>query len=164
MGKVGILSAAATINDNVNVDVKGDVPTACNSPYIIGVTNTTIKDEKADGAGYGRINIDLGAPGTDIESTVPNDGLMLMSGTSMATPHVAGAVALAYSAASADLRALMLTDRAAAALEIKQLLLDTAHPLSDLRGRTVSGGRLDLGALVSGARQWAKAARLPAGR
>ena len=41
--------------------------------------------------------VDLAAPGVDIASLAPNGGYVYMSGTSMATPHVSGAAALAFS-------------------------------------------------------------------
>ena len=143
MGEVGILSAAATINSNQNVDVIGDVPTGCDSDYIISVTNTNDDDEKAN-SGYGAVTIDLGAPGTQILSTANNGGTTTLSGTSMATPHVAGAVGLLHAAASAELAQLYLTNPGETALIIKQAMLDNVDSLSALDGITVSGGRLNL--------------------
>ena len=46
LGKVGILNVVATINNEVNVDVEGDVPSGCDSEYVISVTNTNIDNEK----------------------------------------------------------------------------------------------------------------------
>ena len=46
LGEAGILSVAATMNINANVDELGDVPTGCNSDYIISVTNTDRNDTK----------------------------------------------------------------------------------------------------------------------
>ncbi|MGZ4158140.1 MAG: S8 family serine peptidase, partial [Bacteroidia bacterium] len=88
LGAVGILSAAATANHNWNIDVVGDIPTACASNWLIAVTNTTNTDQKYANAGYGATSIDIGAPGTNIVSTIPGDSYGSMTGTSMATPHV----------------------------------------------------------------------------
>lgn len=60
-----------------------------------------------------------------------------ISGTSMAAPHVAGALALAVSRTPT-----------ATGTELKERLLDTAVPLASLAGKTASGGRLDAAALV----------------
>jgi hypothetical protein len=46
LGTVGILSAGATMNSNLNVDVTGDIPTACPQDHLITVTNTTNQDLK----------------------------------------------------------------------------------------------------------------------
>lgn len=143
MGKVGILSAAATINDHVNVDEKGDVPTGCTSDFLVTVTNTTREDKKAL-AGYGKSSIDLGAPGTDILSTVGSDETRTLTGTSMATPHVAGAVAFLHSVASQDFAKWYLREPGKAALTLKSILLETTDPIEALEGITVTGGRLNL--------------------
>lgn len=144
MGEVGILSAAATANANYNVDVQGDVPTSCSSPYIISVTNTTSTDAKNSGAAYGATTIDLGAPGTNILSTTSNGSTGNLTGTSMATPHVAGAVALMHAAASAGFANYYMLYPDSAALALKQMLLDGTDPIAALQGITVTGGRLNL--------------------
>jgi hypothetical protein len=144
MGEVGILSAAATANANYNVDTQGDVPTGCSSPYIISVTNTTSTDAKNAGAAYGLTTIDLGAPGTGIVSTVPTNSTSSLTGTSMATPHVAGAVALMHAAASVGFSSYYMLYPDSAALALKQMLLDGTDPITALNGITVTGGRLNL--------------------
>src|SRR5690606_10330895 len=102
LGAHGILSAGATANANWNIDTMGDVPTACPSDYMVAVTNTTHNDTKNGGAGYGATQIDLGAPGTSILSTTPGGGYGTSTGTSMATPHVAGAIGLIISGFSGE--------------------------------------------------------------
>jgi subtilisin family serine protease len=144
MGAEGILSAAATANININIDVVGDVPTACPSDYMISVTNTTYDDTKNSGAAYGLTTIDLGAPGTNIYSTYSGNSYGNMTGTSMATPHVAGAVALQVSAAPVDLLQQYDANPGDTALTFKNNLLNSVDPLPSLAGRTVTGGRLNV--------------------
>lgn len=144
MGKYGILHAAATINGNTDVDKKGDVPTGCASEYIVSVTNTQKNGVRNGGAGYGLTTIDIAAPGTDIYSTVPNNGWSTMTGTSMATPHVAGAIAYLHSVASKNFNDLYYKDPAGAALILKQTLIKTVTPMAALKNNTVSGGILNL--------------------
>ena len=99
------------------------------------------KQEKlANFSSYGPKTVDLAAPGEDIVSTIPRGKWDEMSGTSMATPHVAAAAALMF-AANPDLTA---TQAAA-------LLLKTAVKDSDLEGKVLTGGKLDVKAAVKAA-------------
>jgi subtilisin family serine protease len=144
LGNAGILSAAATANLNINIDLVGDIPTACPSDWMISVTNTTNTDAKNSGAAYGLLTIDLGAPGTSIYSTTSSGNYGLMTGTSMATPHVAGAVAFMYAAAPlAWLQAYKLSP-GPYSLQVKQKILQGVDPKPALLNITVSGGRLNI--------------------
>ena len=87
---------------------------------------------------YGATTVDIGAPGVGINSTLPNNSYGSYSGTSMATPHVTGAAALYAS-----------THPGATAAQIKSAILSTATPTTSLTGKTVTGGRLNVGALMS---------------
>ncbi len=144
MGKAGILHAIATANLNIDVDAKGDVPTGCDSPYIIAVTNTQKDGKRNSSAGFGLTMIDLGAPGTGIYSTVPGDSYATMTGTSMASPHVAGAVAYMHSAASTGFSSFYMQNPSAAALALKEVMLKTVTPADSMKNMTVSGGILNL--------------------
>jgi subtilisin family serine protease len=144
LGKVGILNAGATANANSNVDVVGDIPTACPSPWMVSVTNTTRNDTKNTGAAYGLTTIDLGAPGTDIWSTVPTNSYSALTGTSMATPHVAGAIALIWSAACPEFINDYKAYPDSFALVIKNIILDNVDKITALQNITVSGGRLNV--------------------
>ena len=143
MGDVGILSCGAGPNMNVNVDVVGDVPSACPGNYLIGITNTTSSDEKYGSAGYGVNNIDIGAPGTSIYSTLPNNNYGNMTGTSMATPQVAGTIALMYAALPEEMMQDCKDDPAHFSLIMKYHLLNGADHLLSLDGLVASGRRLN---------------------
>lgn len=144
LGAVGILSAGATANANYNIDATGDMPTACANNHLITVTNTDRNDVKATSAGYGLTTIDLGAPGSTIFSTTPNNAYANLSGTSMATPHVAGAVGLMISAACPQLLEDYKNYPDSIALIFKQFMLDEVDPISSLQNQTVTGGRLNV--------------------
>ena len=143
MGNVGILSCGAGPNMNVNVDVVGDVPSACPGNYLIGITNTTSSDEKYGNAGYGVNNIDIGAPGTSIYSTLPNNNYGNMTGTSMATPQVSGTIALMYAALPEEMMIACKNDPANFCLSVRHHLLNGADHLPSLDGLVASGRRLN---------------------
>lgn len=145
LGQHGILSVAATANDNLDIDRVGDVPTNCESPYLITVTNSDISGRKVRDAGYGVNTIDLAAPGENVLSLMPRRGMDFLSGTSMSTPHVAGAIGYLHTMASARFNNKYLSgDRAAAALDIKNAILQTVSSSDALSRQTQAGGILNL--------------------
>lgn len=158
LGKVGILSAGATANRRVNVDAVGDIPTACPSDFMVAVTNTTNIDSLNGQAAYGQINIDLGAPGTGILSTTASSSTNFsygtLTGTSMATPHVAGAIGLMYAAVCSTFIENYKLYPDSFALVMKDILLTNVDTITSLKNITVSDGRLNLYKSVKGAREY----------
>ena len=145
LGSAGILSAAAGPNLPIDIDVQGDIPTTCPSYYMIAVTNTRNNDTRNTGAGYGMINMDIGAPGTNTLSTTSASNYGLLTGTSMATPHVCGSVGLMYAGANTSFITLSKTNPSLAASMFKNIMLqsvDTLHLVG--LDSTVSKGRLNL--------------------
>ena len=143
LGSLGILNVVATSNNDINIDEQGDVPSACPSPYLIAVTSTGKNDQRSP-RGYGPINVDLGAPGDSILSTGLNGSYRLLTGTSMSTPQVAGAVALMLSASPSSLLAAYKNEPATYALTYREILLNGVDTLSELKDITATGGRLNL--------------------
>lgn len=144
LGEAGIISCGATANEDTNVDIDGDLPTACNSDYLISVTNIKDDDEKEFYAGYGLTTIDLGAFGEDTYTVRQGNTYGGFGGTSGATPHVTGAVALLYSAPCSGFALLAKADPGAAALRIKEVILGGVDSNESLDGITVTGGRLNI--------------------
>jgi len=89
---------------------------------------------------YGATTVDIAAPGVGITSTLPGGTYGAYSGTSMATPHVTGAVAL-YAAAYPT----------STAAQTRQAILGAARPTTALTGKAVTGGRLDVAAALNAA-------------
>ncbi|NNC95649.1 MAG: S8 family serine peptidase [Chitinophagales bacterium] len=144
LGKYGILNCGATINGNENVDVIGDLPTACPSEYLISVTNMNSADVKVTSAGYGKIHIDLGAHGEGTYTTADNNSYGGFGGTSGATPHVTGAIALLYSAPCPAFITYSKAYPDSAALLMRKFILDGIDSLPSLNNITATGGRLNL--------------------
>lgn len=144
LGAYGILSAGATANLGINIDVTGDIPTACPSDFLVAVTNTTQAASRNGGAAYGATQIDLGAPGTGIYNTLNFHNYGQQTGTSMATPMVAGSIALMHSALCSNYLDAYQGKDDSLALHLKEMLLATVTPQSDIQNTTVSGGRLNL--------------------
>jgi hypothetical protein len=144
LGTAGILSCGATANNNVNVDVVGDLPTACASDFMISVTATNNADVRTF-SGYGLTTIDVGAPGENVRTTSIGGGYGSTSGTSFASPLTAGVIGLLYSAPCPSLMALVNADPAAGALYIRQMLFEGVDAVGNLGGQTVTGGRINAG-------------------
>lgn len=157
LGLVGILGVGATTNQNTDVDFEGDMPTSCKSEFLIAVNNTNQLGAKMPSTGYGAESIDLGAPGNDTYSTATlgsnNPGYGTLGGTSAATPHVTGAVALLYSTPCNVLTSDALFDPAGCARRVRDILLGNVEPEPSLSGITTSGGYLQIGNAVAAVRE-----------
>lgn len=154
LGQVGILGVGATTNGNINVDLEGDMPTTCKSEFLIAVNNTNQLGAKMPSTGTGAVSIDLGAPGNDTYTTggttTPTYGTL--GGTSLATPHVTGAVALLYSMSCDKLTSDALTNPAGCARRVRDVILDNVEPEPTLQGVTKTGGYLQIANAVDAVR------------
>ncbi len=144
LGHAGILNCGATANLDINVEEEGDLPTNCTSDYLIGVTNLNRFDQKVTNAAYGPISIDLGAYGADTWTTSIGNSYNGFGGTSGATPHVTGTIGLLYAVPCEGFISLAKTAPAAAALLMKQVILEGVTPNESLDTITVTGGRLNV--------------------
>lgn len=142
LGEVGIINVGATANDKIDVDTAGDMPTSCESEFLISVTNVNNKDIKVEGAGYGRKSIDLGSFGNQAY-TLSQSTYGAFAGTSSATPHVTGVIALAYSLPCMDFINVAKSSPSQACLIVKDMLLNGSTYNETLQNITTTGGRIN---------------------
>lgn len=141
-GNAGHIFVAAAGNGNAagvgqNNDLAPFYPASFDLDNIIAVAATDHDDQLAVFSNYGATTVDLGAPGVGILSTTRNDTYSVFNGTSMATPHVTGTVALL-----ADLQPTWTSQ------QIISHLLATVDPIDVLQGNSVTGGRLNVEAAL----------------
>ncbi len=133
LGASGILFAAAAGNDGRNTDSAPNYPSGYNLTNMISVAATTQPDTLAGFSNFGAKSVLMGAPGLSILSTLPGNQYGTFSGTSMATPHVAGAAALVC-AANPNVNVNQL----------HALLAFNGDVIPALQGTTLTGRRLNV--------------------
>ena len=132
------LFVVAAGNDGTDNDTTPEYPCDYDLANVVCVAASGHDDALASFSNYGPANVDLAAPGVDIASTWPGGRYALLDGTSMATPHVAGAAAL-----------LLAHDGTLTVAGLRAALLSSAEPVAALARRVASGGRLDVAAALS---------------
>ncbi|HWF88105.1 MAG TPA: S8 family serine peptidase, partial [Pyrinomonadaceae bacterium] len=127
-----IAFVAAAGNSSVNNDRTPHYPSSYNVPNVISVAALDRHDQLATFSNWGPKSVAVAAPGVDILSTWLGNAYEEKSGTSMATPVVAGVAALVLAE-----HPHMSVD------ELKKKLLASTDPIVALKGKTVSGGRIN---------------------
>ena len=140
---VGHVFVAAAGNDGTNNDSIPHYPSNYDLSNIISVAATDNRDNLANegtwGSNFGAISVDIGAPGVNIASTYMNAGYVWMGGTSMATPHVTGVVALVYQ-----------QNPGFSYTQAIAQVLSTARPTAALAGKCTTGGMLNANDALAG--------------
>lgn len=147
--EAGILNVCAAGNNGQNADLSPMYPAGYENRGILSVLATDSNDLGASFTNYGVASVDLAAPGVSTLSTVPTgacalcdpSGYKLLSGTSMATPHVSAVAA-----------ALFHLHPELSAYQARDALLDSASydPVADQKGAmTSSGGRLNFEKVIT---------------
>ncbi len=131
-GKAGILFVAAAGNDATNNDKRPHYPSNYDLPNVLSVAALDRADNLASFSNFGIKTVHIAAPGREIVSTWLDDDYREASGTSMATPYVAGTAALILSS-EPDLSVEKLRKR----------ILNSVDKIDSLNGKIESGGRLN---------------------
>ena len=132
----GHIIVAAAGNSGQNLDSSPQYPASYSTSYnnVVTVASVNSSDQLASSSNYGVNTVTLAAPGVSILSTVRNNGYSYFSGTSMAAPHVAGAIAL-YWASHPTLSYTQVIEK----------LKTSVDPIPGLADKVMTGGRLNVG-------------------
>ncbi len=134
-----ILFVAASGNASANTDQSPHYPSSYPVANVISVAALKRDDQLASFSNYGAKSVHVAAPGAGILSTWLDDEYEERSGTSMATPVVAGVAALILSK-----RPKLGVD------ELRSILLKSVDKVPALTGKTVTGGRINAAKAVGG--------------
>lgn len=128
-------------NDSNDNDLMPTAPAGIQHPHVISVAAVFKHGQLAPFSNYGQDTVDLAAPGVAINSAVPDDLKLELSGTSQAAPHVAG-TAGAIKAINPDLKAS----------DLKSIIVQTVDLVPALKDKVKSGGVLNHPRAIEAAR------------
>lgn len=132
-GDADVIYCNSAGNSTQNIDTRrGQITTLTDNTVF--VASTTRTDALSSFSNFGQTS-KIAAPGSDIMSTIPTNSYGLSSGTSMACPHMAAAVA-----------AVISKFPSISAKQALTRLINTANPLGSLS--SIGGGRLNLAAAL----------------
>ena len=137
----GIIFTAAAGNSGTNNDQSPHYPSNYQVANVVSVAAHTAQDDLASFSCFGRTTVHIAAPGHQILSSTKDGGYSVYSGTSMATPHVSGALGL-----------LLAKEGRLPHTEMRERLMATSIPVGSYRGRTINGGRLNAYNLLTNTR------------
>ncbi len=131
-GEEGIIFIAAAGNASTDNDRRPHYPSNYDLPNVISVGALDNNDILATFSNFGAKTVHVAAPGKDIVSTWLNSGYREASGTSMATPHVAGVAAL-----------ILANEPDISVADLRKRLVGSTDILDILNGKIFSGGRIN---------------------
>jgi hypothetical protein len=139
----GILFVAAAGNDSANNDSIPFYPANYSSPNVISVASVQSTTALSPFSNFGGQTVHIAAPGGSIASTMPNNGYVYLSGTSMAAPQVSGVALLAQSQCAGTLSMSLL----------RGAVVDTGTVLGGLAGKVASSSLVNAAEAVRVATQ-----------
>lgn len=131
---IHICAAGNSAQDN---DVLPTYPSSFKLPNVVAVASHDRNDKLGSSSNFGAHSVHLAAPGVSIYSTTPDNTYSQRTGTSMATPHVAGVVGLILS------QYPDITNE-----QIVARLMNSVVKVPAYAGRTISGGRVNVAAAL----------------
>ena len=137
----GIIFVAAAGNSSSDNDTHPHYPSNYDVANVVSVAAHNSSDVLASFSCYGRNTVHVAAPGEGILSTVKGNTYKVYSGTSMATPHVSGALGL-----------LVAKEGRMSHAAMRERLLATSVPVVSYRGKVLANGRLNVYNLLTNTR------------
>ena len=131
-GEAGILFVAAAGNNGTDNDRYKHYPSNYELPNVISVAALDRNDQLASFSNFGVKTVHIAAPGKDILSTWLNDSYREASGTSMATPYIAGTAAL-----------ILASEPKLSVEKLRERILQSADKIDSLNGKIENGGRIN---------------------
>ncbi|MBA2379517.1 MAG: S8 family serine peptidase [Blastocatellia bacterium] len=131
-GDEGIMFIAAAGNASTDNDRRPHYPSNYDLPNVISVGALDNNDLLASFSNFGAKTVHVAAPGKQIVSTWLKGAYREASGTSMATPHVAGIAAL-----------ILANEPDISVADLRKRLIASSDVLDILNGKIVSGGRVN---------------------
>lgn len=128
-----VLVVAAAGNDSSDLDKNPSYPASFKNDNLLVIASTSESGKLSYFSNYGKVDVDVAAPGSNIYSTTPNNRYGSMSGTSMATPTTVGVLAEVLS-----------HNEKLSAVELKNLVMNSSTKSSFYKNKMQSEGRVDL--------------------
>jgi subtilisin family serine protease len=149
----GVVFVTAAGNESLNNDYYRDnYPALSRYPNVLSVAGVDPSGNLGSYSNYGPTTVDVAAPGSGILSSLSNRRFTSLTGTSMATPFVAGVASLVVG----------LHPEWSAA-QVREWIISTSKPLPALQGRIISGGIVSAGRAVGAPSTPVGANRRPTG-
>ncbi|WP_084284329.1 S8 family serine peptidase [Solirubrobacter soli] len=136
-----VLVVASAGNDSKDIDTQPAYPAALAAPNLLAVASTDPANGRdlSSYSNYGKLTVQVAAPGADILSTANDGGYVVKSGTSMAAPMVAGVAALVAAASpgisAVDLRAALMANAARSDLPVAAGYVDALNTVLAATGK-----------------------------
>ncbi len=131
--KYGVLVIAAAGNDSSDIDRHPTYPASFDNDNLLIIASTSSSGGMSYFSNYGKVGVDVAAPGSDVYSTVPGNKYDNMSGTSMATPTTVGVAA-----------EILSHHPNLSYLQLKDVIINSVTKIAKFKNKLVSGGRIDL--------------------
>jgi subtilisin family serine protease len=128
-----VLVVAAAGNDSKDLDKNPSYPASFKNDNLLVIASTSESGKLSYFSNFGKVDVDMSAPGSNIYSTTPNNRYGSMSGTSMATPTTVGVLA-----------EILSHNHKLSAVELKNLAMASSTKSSNYKNKMQSEGRVDL--------------------